>query len=98
MKAVAGALFSAVLFGAAARVQGGSWMAALVAFTPWLMGLERAGARAALASAAVLAAAVTALAFFWLPPALAAYAHVSLAQAWIWSLALSPLILQPQFL
>jgi apolipoprotein N-acyltransferase len=97
VKALAGALASAVLFGVAARVEGGSWMAALVALSPWLLGLERAGARAALGSAALLAASVIALAFFWLPPAAAAYAHVPLAQAWSWSLALSP-VLQPQFL
>lgn len=98
MRALAGALASAVLFGAAARVEGVSWVAALLAFSPWLLGLERAGARAVLASAAALAASVTALAFFWLPPAVAGYAHVSLAQAWVWSLMLSPLLLQPQFL
>ncbi|HET7786521.1 MAG TPA: apolipoprotein N-acyltransferase [Myxococcales bacterium] len=98
MKALAGALASAALFGIAARVEGASWVAALLALAPWLLGLERAGARAALASAALLAASVTALAFFWLPPAAAAYAHLPVAQAWIWSLALSPLLLQPQFL
>ena len=98
MTAIAGALASAVLFGLAGRLQWPSHLAALVALAPWLAGIDAAGWRKALVSAAVLAIGVTATAFAWFPPAIAAYAHVSPPAAWLCALALAPIVLQPQFL
>lgn len=98
MKAIASALATAVLFGLAARLEWFSPLAAAVALAPWLAGLERATTRAAFASAAAAAVAVTASAFFWFPPAVAAYAHVRPAIAWACVLALAPVVVQPQFL
>jgi hypothetical protein len=60
--------------------------------------MDRATARATVASAVVLAVGVVASAFWWLPAAIAAYAHVSLPLAWISALALAAIFLQPQFL
>ena len=98
MKALIGALASAALFGVAARLEWPSQLAALMAVAPWLAGIDRARPRAALASTAVLAAGVVATAFWWLPQALAAYARVPLPAAWVCTLGLAPLLLQPQFL
>jgi apolipoprotein N-acyltransferase len=98
VKALIGALASAALFGVAARVHWPSQVAALVALAPWLAGVDRVRPRVALASAAVLAIGVMVSSFWWLPAAIAAYTHISLLLAWLFALALAPLLLQPQFL
>jgi apolipoprotein N-acyltransferase len=98
LTALVGVLASALLFGLAARLEWPSHIAALVAFAPWFAGIDRARARVALGSAVVLSMAVVAVAFWWLPAAIVAYAHVSAPLAWISALALAPLVLQPQFL
>ena len=97
-RALGGALASAVLFGFAARLQAPSQVAALLALAPWMIASERAGTRAALAAAALLASAMSAACFYWLPPALAGYTGVSLPVAWAAMLMLAPLVLEPQFL
>ena len=98
LTAVASALASAVLFGLAARLESPSHLAALVALAPWLAAIDGAEWRRALASAAVLALAVTAAAFAWFPATIAAYTHLSVPAAWLCALALAPVVLQPQFL
>jgi apolipoprotein N-acyltransferase len=98
LTAIAGALASAVLFGLAARLESPSHLAALVALAPWLAAIDGAEWRRALASAVALAMAVTATAFAWFPPTIAAYTQLSAPLAWLCALALAPIVLQPQFL
>jgi apolipoprotein N-acyltransferase len=97
--ALVGALASAALLGIACTVRAPLHLLAFVAMTPWLVGLERAGSlRAALASAALLAAGMAATVFWWFPEAIARYTGGSTAVAWLILLALAPVVLEPQLL
>lgn len=98
MRAAAGALVSAALLGLVARVEAPWHPLSLVALAPWFWGLDRSAPRAALTSAALLATAFTASAFWWLPGTVAAYTGCPRPLAWLGCLALAPLVLQPQLL
>lgn len=98
MRACWGAALAAALLALVARVEAPWHLLAPVALAPWLVGLEGARPRAALGSAALLAAAMTAFALPWLPAAAAAYARAPAPVAWLATVALSPLLVQPQFL
>lgn len=69
-----------------------------VAFVPWLLALDRAEtARAALVSGWWMSVAFVVAVFSWFAPAIASYAGISTAVAFVVTLAFAPL-LQPQFL
>lgn len=93
-----GAAASAILLALVGRVEAPWHLLTFVALAPWLWALSGASLQAALASAALLAAGFTAGAFFFVAPALAAYSGAPLWAAWIVTVALGPLVLQPQFL
>lgn len=93
-----GAAASALILALVGRVEAPWHWLTLVALAPWLWSLAGASLRAALGSAALLAAGFTAGAFFFVAPALAAYSGAPLWAAWLITLLLGPLVLQPQLL
>lgn len=97
--ALGGAAASAGLLGLYARVEEPWCWLGFAALAPWLVALDRGGRLApALGSALALALGFTATGFAWFPPAVAGYAHGNGALAWMVTLLLAPVVIQPQLL
>jgi apolipoprotein N-acyltransferase len=98
IRALLSAAVSAVLLGIAARLHAPSNLVILVALLPWMSVTARSPPRAALVSAAALACAMIPACFPFLPPAIAGYTGWPLPLAWLVTLALAPVLIEPQLL